>query len=122
MTEFSQADTVQVRAADLVGRVIPGVHGEIASLEAESQRRLQEIREKVDQMSSAELQAAIAELRPPDVRDLVERATRYWPHGKPVIPWQSSCGRPGLMRQRPSAGSTAGGLPTYYGLRCMILD
>ena len=46
MTEFSQADTAQVRAADLVGRVIPGVHGEIASLEAESQRRLQEIREK----------------------------------------------------------------------------
>ncbi|SCX47550.1 hypothetical protein [Nitrosospira sp. Nsp1] len=73
MTEFKQAQTVQVRAADLVRQVGPGVHTGITGLGAEWRLPPLEMREKTDHMTSAELQAVIAELRPPDARDLVER-------------------------------------------------
>ena len=73
VTKFRQAQTAQVQAVALVHQVIPGVHVGIAGLEAEWRLRPLKMQEKIDHMTSAELQAVIAELRPPDVCDLVER-------------------------------------------------
>ncbi|WP_025041683.1 hypothetical protein [Nitrosospira briensis] len=73
MTKFRQTQTAQVQAADLVRQVGPGVHAGITGLGAEWRLPLSEMRERTDHMTSTELQAVIAELRPPDVCDLVER-------------------------------------------------
>lgn len=73
MIKLRQARTAQVQAVDLVRPVIPGVHAGITGLEAEWRLRPLEMQGKIDHMTSAELQAVIAELRPPDVCDLMER-------------------------------------------------
>ena len=91
--EFRQARRDQVQAAHQARQAVPNVSAEIIQLEAERQRRAQAKqeaarqaaarrrqadqdkaeRQRIERMSAAELQAEIARLRPPPVRELVER-------------------------------------------------
>lgn len=78
--EFRQARAELAEARQELARAVPDARAEVIHLEAERQRREQAQREKAQQerqrlerMSSRELAAEIAKLRPPPVRDLVER-------------------------------------------------
>lgn len=78
--EFRQARAELAEARQELARAVPDARAEVIHLEAERQRREQAQREKAQQerqrlerMSSRELAQEIARLRPPPVRDLVER-------------------------------------------------
>jgi hypothetical protein len=59
--------------SDVIRQVIHGINPQIYGPEAEKPVGELEMQEKIDYMTSAELRAVMAELRPLDVRDLVER-------------------------------------------------
>lgn len=86
--EFRQARAELAEARHELARAVPDARAEVISLEAERQRREQAQREareraerekaaqerqRLERMSSRELAQEIARLRPPPVRDLVER-------------------------------------------------
>ena len=86
--EFRQARAVLAEARQELARAVPDARAEVIHLEAERQRReqaqreareraerekAQQERQRLERMSSRELAAEIARLRPPPVRDLVER-------------------------------------------------
>ena len=86
--EFRAARAEVAQAAAELRRAVPDTGAEIIHLEAERQRReqaqreareraerekAQQERQRLERMSSRELAAEIARLRPPPVRDLVER-------------------------------------------------
>lgn len=86
--EFRQARAELAEARQELARAVPDARAEVIHLEAERQRReqaqreareraerekAQQERQRLERMSSRELAAEIARLRPPPVRDLVER-------------------------------------------------
>lgn len=86
--EFRQARAELAEARQELARAVPDARAEVIHLEAERQRReqaqreareraerekAQQERQRLERMSSRELAAEIAKLRPPPVRDLVER-------------------------------------------------
>lgn len=76
--EFRQARAELAEARQELARAVPDARAEVIHLEAERQRREQAQRERaerqrLERMSSRELAQEIAKLRPPPVRDLVER-------------------------------------------------
>lgn len=86
--EFRQARAELAEARAELARAVPDARAEVIHLEAERQRReqaqreareraerekAQQERQRLERMSSRELAAEIARLRPPPVRDLVER-------------------------------------------------
>lgn len=79
--EFRQARAELAEARQELARAVPDARAEVINLEAERQRREQAQREareraerqRLERMSSRELAQEIARLRPPPVRDLVER-------------------------------------------------
>ena len=86
--EFRQARQELAEARQELARAVPDARAEVIHLEAERQRReqaqreareraerekAQQERQRLERMSSRELAAEIAKLRPPPVRDLVER-------------------------------------------------
>ncbi|EFI6360630.1 MobA/MobL family protein [Escherichia coli] len=76
--EFRQARAELAEARQELARAVPDARAEVIHLEAERQRREQAQRERaerqrLERMSSRELAAEIARLRPPSVADLVER-------------------------------------------------
>ena len=86
--EFRQARAELAEARQELARTVPDARAEVIHLEAERQRReqaqreareraerekAQQERQRLERMSSRELAAEIARLRPPPVRDLVER-------------------------------------------------
>lgn len=86
--EFRQARAELAEARQGLARAVPDARAEVIHLEAERQRReqaqreareraererAQQERQRLERMSSRELAAEIARLRPPPVRDLVER-------------------------------------------------
>ena len=86
--EFRQARAELAEARQELARAVPDARAEVINLEAERQRREQAQREareraerekvaqesqRLEHMSSRELAQEIARLRPPPVRDLVER-------------------------------------------------
>ena len=86
--EFRQARAELAEARQELARAVPDARAEVIHLEAERQRReqaqreareraerekAQQERQHLERMSSRELAAEIAKLRPPPVRDLVER-------------------------------------------------
>ncbi len=86
--EFRQARAELAEARQELARAVPDARAEVIHLEAERQRReqaqreareraerekAQQERQRLERMSSRELAQEIARLRPPPVRDLVER-------------------------------------------------
>lgn len=86
--EFRQARAELAEARQELARAVPDARAEVIHLEAERQRReqaqreareraerekAQQERQRLERMSSTELAQEIARLRPPPVRDLVER-------------------------------------------------
>lgn len=86
--EFRQARAELAEARQELARAVPDARAEVIHLEAERQRReqaqreareraerekAQQERQRLERMSSRELAQEIAKLRPPHVRDLVER-------------------------------------------------
>jgi hypothetical protein len=86
--EFRQARAELAEARQELARAVPDARAEVIHLEAERQRReqaqreareraerekAQQERQRLERMSSRELATEIARLRPPPVRDLVER-------------------------------------------------
>lgn len=86
--EFRQARAELAEARAELARAVPDARAEVIHLEAERQRReqaqreareraerekAQQERQRLERMSSTELAQEIARLRPPPVRDLVER-------------------------------------------------
>ena len=107
--EFRAARAEVAQAAAELRRAVPDTGAEIIHLEAERQRReqaqreareraerekAQQERQRLERMSSRELAAEIAKLRPPPVRDLIER--------DPAVIEAAHFGVP-LVRHRPDA-------------------
>ena len=103
--EFRQARAELAEARQELARAVPDARAEVIHLEAERQRREQAQREKAQQerqrlerMSSRELAQEIARLRPPPVRDLVERD---------LVVLQAEAERQALQNRHTEAGSAA---------------
>lgn len=104
--EFRQARAELAEARQELARAVPDARAEVIHLEAERQRReqakreraAQQERQRLERMSSRELAAEIARLRPPRVIDLVER--------DPVV-LQAEAERQALQNRHTEAGSAA---------------
>lgn len=98
--EFRQARAELAEARAELARAVPDARAEVIHLEAERQRReqAQQERQRLERMSSRELAAEIARLRPPRVTDLVERD---------LVVLQAEAERQALQNRHTEAGSAA---------------
>src|SRR5687768_15763944 len=80
------------------------------------------MKQKLEHMTSSELRALIAELRPLEVCDLVEREHPYWVRGKCSNPCRNNCGAPKPKQGQLTASYATGAWRTRCARGCIIGD